>query len=210
MVGANLPGEKLPWLVKVDENDLAEVKRTLIGIKNGYPKVVTRSLNNTLKGVRTDAVREIQKVITPKAKVIRKTFKFKKANYQSLDAAVISVGGPLPLFEYAVKQTKKGVTVRVKKGRGKRSFFPGAFVATMPSGHKGVFSRAKPPYRTNRSNKIPWKRFAKRQYRLPIEQLYGPRVPDILENATVMEPILKKAWDRLEKELERQVGHEMY
>ena len=192
--------------VKVDENDLAEVERSLIGIKNGYPKVVTRSLNKTLTGVRTDSIKEIRKIITPKAKVIRDTFKLDKANYRNLSATVKSVGGPLPLIKYNARQTKRGVTIQIKK-KSARSLFPNAFIATVKK-HKGIFSREKPPYRTDKSNKIPWAKFP-RKYRLPISEKFGPRVPDIMENAGVMKPILEKAWVRLKKELDHQLTYEM-
>jgi len=193
--------------VNVSKTDLAEVERTMTGIKNGYPKVVSRSLNRTLTGVRTDAVKEIGKVITPRAKTIRSTFTIKKASFRNLTAAVKSTGGPLPLIEYKARATKKGVTVQVKK-KSSRSLWPGAFIATMPSGHKGIFSRKKPPYRTNRSPKLPWKRFP-RKFRLEIHEQFGPRVPDIMENAEVINPILQKAWDRLLRELNHQIDFEL-
>ena len=188
--------------VKVDENDLAKVRIAMMGIKNGYPKVVTRSLNKTLTGVRTDSVREIQKVITPNAKIIRDTFKLEKANYAKLSATIKSIGKPLPLLAYKANQTKKGVTVQVEKASA-RVLFHGAFIATVKK-HKGVFQRKKPPYRTKRSNKLPWKRFAEK-YRLPIEEKFGPKVPDIMGRAEVMKPILEKARIRLKKELDHQL-----
>jgi hypothetical protein len=193
--------------VKVSKTDLAEVERTMTGIKNGYPKVVSRSFNRTITGVRTDSVREIQKVITPKAKTIRSTFTIKKASFRNLRAAVKSTGRPLPLIEYSARATKRGVTVQVKK-KSVRTLWPGAFIATMPSGHKGIFSREKPPYRTDKSTKLPWARFP-RKFRLKIHEQWGPRVPDIMENAEVIKPILQKAWDRLLKELNHQIDFEL-
>lgn len=197
--------------VEVNRSDLAEVERTLTGVKNGYSKVVSRSLNRTITGVRTDSVKEIQNVITPKATVIRKTFKMVKATKVSLIAAVKSSGGPLPLIHYKARQTKRGVTVQVKK-KSSRALFPGAFIATMPkSKHVGVFQRE---YKDKR---LPAKKARTglaygalpKKYRLPIKQLYGPRVPDIMENTDVMKPILKKAGDRLQKELNSQLNFEM-
>lgn len=48
-------------------------------------------------------------------------------------------GNPVPLSAYPHRVTRKGVSVEVN--RGKRTLLRSAFVATMSSGHKGVFQR---------------------------------------------------------------------
>ncbi len=68
-------------------------------------------------------------------------------------------GQPVPLVAYPHRQTRKGVTVEVN--RGKRTLVAGSFVATMKSGHKGVFRR-------------------RGSARLPIEELRGSRPVDAL------------------------------
>jgi len=78
----------------------------------------------------------------------------------------------------------------------------------MKSGHKGVFSRAKPPYKTHKSNKLPWKRFGE-EFRLPINQKFGPMAPDIAKRDSVMNPILAKAGVRLKKEIDVKLNHEL-
>ena len=70
----------------------------------------------------------------------------------------------------------------------------------MKSGHKGVFSREKPPYKTSKNKKLPWKRLNPK-YRLPINQKFGPMIPDIMKRDSVMNPILKEAGNRLVKEI---------
>jgi hypothetical protein len=46
---------------------------------------------------------------------------------------------PLPLIAFGARQTMTGVSVEVTKG--KRAIIRSAFIATMQSGHKGVFQR---------------------------------------------------------------------
>lgn len=198
--------------ININKADLAEVEKLMRGVKNGYPTVVSSGINKTLTGVRTDSVKEIQKDITPKAKIIRKTFKIHKASKVKLKAAITCTGGFLPLYHYKAKQTKKGVSVKVSK-RGKRTLWRGAFIATMKSGHTGVFTREKPPYKTNKSPKLPWKRFgffAGHSYgRLPIREIFGPRIPGIMGKDEVMQPILIKAGDRLQKEIDTRLNYEL-
>jgi hypothetical protein len=48
-------------------------------------------------------------------------------------------GGVVPVAAYPHRQTKKGVSVQINKGT--RRLIQSAFVATMKSGHRGVFMR---------------------------------------------------------------------
>ena len=52
---------------------------------------------------------------------------------------LVAKAKPLPLMAFGARQTKTGVSVEVTKG--KRSIVRHAFIATMQSGHTGVFMR---------------------------------------------------------------------
>lgn len=86
-------------------------------------------------------------------------------------------GDVVPLSEYPHRQVKTrgkrkgGVNVTVN--RGKRSRIPGAFVATMGSGHKGIFKR-------------------KGRARLPIQELLGSRPVDALSHKGEAEAALRR------------------
>lgn len=67
-------------------------------------------------------------------------------------------GKPIPLVDFPNRQTKKGVSVAVNRGR--RVLVLSAFRATMKSGHVGIFKR--------RDKK-----------RLPIDELFSTRVSDV-------------------------------
>jgi hypothetical protein len=60
--------------------------------------------------------------------------------------------------------------------------------------------------KSNRYISIAW---LPKAYRLPIEELYGPRVPDIMSNDPVMTAILAKAGDRLHKNLVHETEYEL-
>lgn len=194
--------------IKIDKEDLANVESAMVGVKNGYAKVLVRSLNKTILGVRTDAVKEIGKEITPKAKIIRDTFVLSKATYAWLKATVKSTGWPVPVIHYAARSVKKGVTYKIRQAGG-RLLLKHAFIATMKSGHKGVFWRE---YKGTPTKKVkPNVKYGAlpERMRLPISQRYGPAVQDIFGDNKVMEPILKKAGDRLSKELNHQLDFEL-
>jgi hypothetical protein len=86
---------------------------------------------------------------------------------------------------------------------------PGTFIATMKSGHKGVFWREwhdqvkKPKDKNMVYGRLP------QMYRLKIKERSGPRVPDIMGNDPVMKIILAKAEVRLHNNLEHELEYEM-
>lgn len=81
-------------------------------------------------------------------------------------------GAPVPVSEYPFRQTKRGVSVAINRGR--RVLLSGAFVATMRSGHVGVFRR----------------RGAKR---LPIDETFTTRVSDVLRDTGLMPRLQARA-----------------
>lgn len=192
--------------IDINKGDLVNVERMLDGIKNGAPKVLVRSLNKTLTGVKTDASAEIRAIITAKKSVVDKTFRTVKATVTELSALFESKGKPLPLIDYSVRQVQAGVSVQVKRATA-RSVIKGAFIATVKSGHKGAFWREwhgeKQPKRKIAYGKLP------KIYRLPVKQLYGPRIPDILSNEPVIAVVLKKAGERLHTNIEHELSYEL-
>jgi len=189
--------------ISINQADLLKVEAMLSGIKNAVPRVISRSVNKTLVGVRTDSVREIGKVITPKAKVIRKSFKVYRASVSNLSAKVESKGKPLGLIHFEARQIKlsrgkikAGVTLKVKKKKA-RSNIPHAFIRSV-NGAKNVWMRF---YYGPRKPVKPGRKYGAmpKKYRYSIYRMVGPRVPDIMSNKPVMRAIQEKADKRLDK-----------
>lgn len=193
--------------IKIDEADLKNVRNMLSDMRDIGTKVTVRALNKTLTGVKTDASTAIRGEITASKSAVDGTFRIEKASSVRVRAAIASAGKPLPLSEYSVRQTKKGVSVQVKRARP-RKVIPGAFIATMKSQHKGVFWRKWHGERQAKRADLRYGRLP-RKYRLPIEQRYGPRVPDIMSNDPVMKHILGKAGERLHSNLAHETQYEL-
>ena len=192
--------------LKLNDTDVAHVKTMLRGIEDVVPKVLSRAINDTLAGVKTDASAEIRTIITAKKSAVDATFKTLKATVTFLSGMVQNSGAPLPLIDFSANQTKAGVSVQVKK-KNPRAVLKGAFIQTMKSGHKGVFWReyrgAKGPVKKIAYGKLP------KKYRLPMKQLFGPRIPDILGDDPVMNVVLAKADDRMHKYMEKELNYEL-
>lgn len=193
--------------IKFNEADVANVKTMLKEAPKIAPKVLSRAINDTLAGVKTDASTEVRAVITASKKAVDATFKTTKATVMQLSGKVSSTGAPLPLIGFSARQVKAGVSVQVKKAR-QRSVIKGAFIQTMKSGHKGVFWRqyhgaAKQPLKKISYGRLP------KMYRLPMAQLFGPRIPDILGDDPVINAVLAKSDDRMHKALDKELNYEL-
>jgi len=198
----------------VEVRGIPEVKAMLSNIKNGANKAICRALNETVKGVKTDSAKKITEKFNVAQKTVKRDFKSHNATYSNLSAKVEAKGKPVPLGKtLRTGQKAAGATVIVKKGSERKTIFH-AFKATMRSGHKGIFTRdytQKKGYKksTRKLQKkgfyahLPGEKtgFAGVNYRLPIQELFTSRVPDVFGNVEVMKPVLKKASERLEKNM---------
>ncbi|WP_233863498.1 phage tail protein [Paraburkholderia adhaesiva] len=140
-------------------------------------RAMARAVNKTALQARTAAVREVRAVgYNLKASTIRKALALRRANPKQPVATLKATGRPIPLAEYSAKQTRAGASVRVKNGR---KTIKHAFVATMESGHTGVFMRVgKAHKRVTKNGKTYWSG-------LPIRELFGPAIPDAVGNEAV-------------------------
>lgn len=141
---------------------------------------VPRQLLSAVRRAGSEAVRAMRAESSRQVRA-RKRFKVAKVNgalpldfpssSAPLDRLVWRMrvsGEAMPLGTFPTRQTKRGVMVSVNKGASK--LFPGAFIATMRSGHKGVF------YRTGKA-------------RLPIDEAFSTRVSDVFQNEGLIEAI---------------------
>lgn len=177
-------------IVSIQTNRMSEILDQFAGIKGKVPLALSRAINRSTESARTAAITGVRDQYTAKAKTIRDTIKITKANQSNLQAKITSIGSPLRLYNFKVTPKKPSpkrttpITVEVKKGSKKS--LPGAFVAKVKNGNVGVFSRVS-------------------DARLPIKQLYGPAVPIMMNNNSVVDAVTKKA----QETLENRIGHEI-
>lgn len=133
-------------------------------LKAKAPTAITRSLNRAAVSARTAMLPAI-------AKDLRLTQTAVKPYIRTIDATVARQVARLaaslkrlPLILFNARASKRGgVTARTATGR-----YANAFIATMPSGHMGVFVR-KPPTRSRRG-------MPRSSPALPIRELKEPSV----------------------------------
>ncbi len=174
--------------IKLDKKKLREIEIMLRGVKNGMPRVVSGAINKTAAPAKTQISREIRQEIAVKAKDVKKSIILKKASYTKW-AALISISRRrLPVIVFGAKQNKKGVSYRIQKTGGRKRI-GSAFIATMKSGHTGVFKR-------------------KGAARLPIVQLRGPSLGEVFDkNVSLVQRITTEAYKRLDHNIYDQLNY---
>ncbi|WP_036746552.1 phage tail protein [Paenibacillus sp. UNC451MF] len=177
-------------MMKVDAAELKIAEQTIRTLKTAAPRVFASALNRTAQGVKTEAVKKVRETYEVKATDIRPLVKVRhKASAQDLRAEVASSGRSIPLIRFKTnprnvpKRAPKSLKATVKKGAAK--LIKGAFV-TKAGGHVGVFSRVG-------------------KKRLPIEQLYGPAMPVMLNQPGVISHLRKEAQQRLKTRMDHEV-----
>ena len=183
--------------IRIDPADAERVRRDLRHVRDGMPLVVMRSINRVLSGVRTDFVSSVRREYNVKARAARGNIRIRRASRDNLSGEVRSTGKPIPLVEFDVRpsnvQPRRRVPITVEVIRGERKPVEHAFVAVMASGHKGVFRRHK--------------RGGERVGRLPIGELWGPRLEDYYARPEVQLDLQRGADRRLSIEIERQTDY---
>lgn len=130
-------------------------------------RATMRALNRALTTGRAVMARDVAKDMGLKVSVVKDAINARKATTTNLQIRLAASLKLIPLIEFGARQTARGVTYNLGRGRSR---IPNAFIATvkgalpsgvMSGGHTGVFVR--------RGKK-----------RLPIVQRYGPSIGHVL------------------------------
>ena len=121
---------------------------------NRTARATMRSLNRSLTTGRAVLARLISQDMGLRIGDAKDAILVEQASAAKMEIRLKASLRRLPLVQFNARQTARGVTY---KGGSGRSVVPSAFLATMSTGHTGVFKRVGKP-------------------RLPIKQLYGPSI----------------------------------
>lgn len=167
-----------------------------------FNKALFRTLNRVIEMARTSAYREIRQAYNIPVKDLRNDLTITKANPTVLSAKLNALGRPLPLAVFQARQTKKGVTANIAK---RRVLVRGAFFATMPNGHRGVFSRG--AYVGKEFNRRHTRLKAYPGNDLAVNELFSKSVPTALLNESVLSSVKKKITENLQPRLRHELQY---
>lgn len=161
---------------------------------------VARAINHTMAKVKTMSSRQIREVYALDAKTVNSALSQVKADRLTLTGKVVGKGKPIPLYKFKARQTAKGVTVEVK--RGKRKIIPGVFLVSLNNGHTGVMFRGKYAGRNMQRRK---NRIKPTGPDLPITEMRGVSIPKSLTNDVVTKSLMRGINDMFPKRLEHEI-----
>lgn len=159
--------------VKWDKSQIAALETG--PLKAALRRALSKAGATALRDMRSEARKRVLALKRLKAKYINRAFSLSRprgGDIASLEWALNVSGAPIPLIAYphrAVKgkRGRRGIGpkseggVRVEVNPGRQTIVRGAFIATMASGHQGIFRR-------------------RGKARLPIHELLGSRPVDAL------------------------------
>lgn len=177
------------------QRTIDQLKREYSGLPDStIHKAIARALNRTASSAKSQASKEIRQVYKIGTKWIKDRIKITNAKSGTLEARVWAEGSPIPALAFAKWSKRNGVTLNVK---GQRKKLPGAFMATMKSGHQGIFIRSQSS-RTYMAGQLQTRRQRVQAWPksdTPIGEVMSVGVPTAFSNKAVINALEAKARD---------------
>lgn len=172
--------------------------------ERGVARAVNRAGSDAIKAMRVEASRKVREKKKIKAGALTDRSKFFTLIFPNNTGEAGDTGKSAertwrlrvknayaPVISYqSPRQTKKGVTVGINTGA--RAVIRGAFIATMRSGHVGVFKRHGQATRGPTSRYKGHAKYAG-QKRQPIRELFTSRVIDVFGDEDTVPGLQQKA-----------------
>ncbi len=153
-------------------------------------RAAAKALNRVLPSTRRKANQEIRSELNLKAGDVNKLLRMRRANASNPEAQLRVEAKRVGLIKFkGTRETKRGVSVKPKK---KRTVLPKTFIATMSSGHRGVFERKR--------------KAGSRSGRLPIAEKFSSHPAQVLSDPKHRDAIAAHVRTRMEIELAREIA----
>jgi len=174
-----------------------EIKKIMVNFKKmpkNMKKIIVRTTNRTAKSIKTEMSKSVRSEYIIKNSDIKNSIKTIRANEQHLNAIVRSTGNKIPLYKFKVSPNepitsgkRKKYKVKVKKS-GKLKKLEHSFVADIKT--RGLYERVG-------------------KKRIPTKTLYGPSIPEMLNNKKINEYVTELAQNMFSKRISHEIEYEL-
>lgn len=170
------------------------------------PNATRRAINKTADQVKSQAAKEISDSWGFKRIEVRRAINIRRANFKKLVAVLSASGRPRPLIKLAtsVRQTRRGVVARIG---GKSKLYEGTYIATMPSGHRGIFKTLGGRRGTTRKTLKGKNKGQMYQPGLPIQELFAPSIPTAFVARRTQDLMRRAVRERFPKLFEHEIKY---
>ena len=163
--------------------------RLLAHLPQEVPRVAARALNKTGVSAKAQALKMLATELGITQRVLRPCVFLQKARPAELTTVLgVKEKKPLPLIAIDPKAKQTPVGVSTRGPGGVRRTVPGAFIATMPSGHKGIFMR-------------------RGKARLPLRELTGPGISTLFAEVKLQQALAKTVEERWPVVLAQEINY---
>lgn len=167
-----------------DSRDL-ELWRGEPKVEKALASALSKAGGDAVRALRADSVRSVRSRKRFKAAKLRRALPLFFPRGRKIESLLWEMkvsGEPVPVSSLPHRQTRKGVSVAINTG--KRSFIRSAFIATMKSGHTGVFLR-------------------RGAGRLPIDEAFTTKVSDVFNDTGMIPDVMQTAERAFDKAFTR-------
>jgi Prophage minor tail protein Z (GPZ) len=154
----------------------------------GLDRAVALTLVDTAKAANSKAASAIAKHTGLRVARVKQNLFYDKVRVGEYQVHLRATTRLIPLIEFGARPNRQGV--RASKPWGRAQTFQSAFIATMPSGHRGVFRRVG-------------------KKRLPIKEMMGSSIHGSFAQPYVREIVTRTVKERLPILLARRVKQQM-
>lgn len=160
-------------MIFIAQDGFGGVVSSLENLKEGSSRAAMRALNRGIGSAQTVQTKAIAGDTGLKQKDVRDALTMVKATTNRLEASLAASTKRIPISQFGAKGPLpsrgrgRGVSYKLAGGRG---LIPDAFIATMPSGHQGVFVRASV---SGKKSQGAWSK------NLPIGEKFGPSIGQV-------------------------------
>lgn len=194
--------------VDIDWKEVKKKLREILVTSDKMNEALRMALNETVRGGKTAAGKAANKnyTITDK-KTITDRLKTERAKGNNLTASVVTRGRPIALTKSSYRPNQGKTTAFANPKASSSGGLTGGFVATMDSGHIGIFKRYGKGEKTTKSKKKYAKKRAKTKKGIQqIKQLFGPGTSQMLASDEVTPEVVKEIEKRFDKALDRAIN----
>lgn len=176
--------------IEFDAQGIEEAKRLLADSPARLRRAAANAVNRTIKHLGKEISVTVRSEYIVPAREIKKTLAIRRASREWLTGKISAVGSPLPLGVFKVTKPKDGaLKAKVRK-------------SSSPKPLKGVFIG-----KSHKEYTGAMRRVGSASY--PLDVPYGPSVPQMLGNKSVMEPIEKEAEEYLNERFLHEVDQQL-
>lgn len=163
----------------------------LAHLPGAMERAAARAVNRTTASVKKAAAEKTAEEYYTKQKNVKETMSVSKATPKKLVATLMSKGTRIPLSAFKISPNKvdsknRAIMQAQVKRTGSGGVIRRAFLVKFASGHTALMERRGRP-------------------RLPIDELYGPAVPQMMSQQPVMSVMSKESEAVLSKRMEHEV-----